>query len=683
MTLAATRTALPLAPFVNLTTGLALNLARASRALALATISPQHASAATPLSIAITSIPLERSIAVVFASAPKLRSGTQASATAVARPGVAADIPVEPRRTPQSDPQQHRSAPQAVTRGASTPGPIPVFAKATIEEPLLTAAAPDAEAPLVLTARKNTSSQSTAIAAASPQRAEAQVPTLAARQEDGIRASTTGSRARDRRGDDAPQESRPRTPWQRLPRSLFSSLQAPAAIGRSFEGAPRILQRFFALARRGERDTTPAMPSTHANPRGLMDLDAAAAPAIAVADASPALLIPRHLTWNEGALTFARSAEAASASTSTLAEIRAPSPWDTFAQTTAGTVVFGLGRSGGEAAPDDSFQDEETTVAERLTGLLLEQLRAGPGSLASELFLVRFNAGIGDADARLSGDDWKHALRAILRIAVRHTPAFDEGGARLVSEIQADASRILGISPEALIDWEGPLEFEAISAQLFTEGRSDDLAPDLISVINEQMGFLAGLRIRTRWDEPAIPLVKDTALQWMIARVSNLAAEQRGDAARELIEELQARGSKALAARALSLILRNSALSERLRRDEGMLPRWSREETMALIRGLMNDATWEVASHRAFRRDLTGNEHLLINALIEEANPVNILGAIGGIDVTTQPEALLWDAIEASGQAHAIFMDALQKMIQMSEKLRCDSNAASLRVDLH
>ncbi len=680
MTIAATRTALPLNPLVAQTTGLAMGLARQSRVLALATLAPQpYAATTAALPIAITTIPLERSPAVALAGAPKFRSGAGAAAAKGARPAVAADDPVGPRRTPQSDPLQHRSAPQAVTSAASTPKTIPAFVKAPIEEPLLTAAVPDAEAPLLPTARRNTSSQTSATAAAA-QRAAAQTPAPAARQEEGVSAPTAGSRLQDRRSGDAPRDSRPRTPWQRLPRSLFQSMPRLVAIARGIERAARPLKRLALSARRIARDAATARdPITDGLRRELFSHDRAA-PEMAAAAAAPATLLPQRALRHGGASAFS-SSEDARAAAPDVAAIRAPSPWDPVSWTQAGAAVFGLSQAGGEAAPDESLFDEGLTLAERLTESLLSQLRAGPASLESGLFLARFNAGLQAGEERLSSDAWRQALRALLRIGVRHTPAFDEGGARLVSEIQADASRILGISPAAFIDWEGPLEFEAVLAQLFSGGRADDLAPELISGINEQVGFLAGLRIRTRWDEPAIPMAKDTALQWMIGRISNLDAGAKGAAARELIEELQANGSTALSARALSLILRNSALSARLRSDEGLVPRWKAKEAKALISSLMNDATWEVVSHRAFRRGLSDDEHLAINQLIEASNPMNILEAIGGIDVTTSPESVLWDAIEASGQAHAIFMDALQKMLMMSEKLRSDSNAASLRMD--
>lgn len=682
MTFAATRTALTLNPLLAQSMGMAMGLARQSQALALATFSVQQHPAAVSITLSVTAIPLERSAAVAYASAPKLRASAPVIAAATAPSDATAELPIAPRNAACTDPRQRPAAQRPEAGGGSQPQPIAAVALEEIPAGPVTNSVAGATAPLAAFGHANDSPRPVAAGSIAPQQPVAQPPRATVRQHFSRDAAAPKTEPRQPRSEGTSLGSRPRTPWQHLPRSLFAPLQATAAIGRRLEAAPRALKRLVASALRmhdaAARETTPGIEKRENG----TDRAKGASPAAVVAQASPLFPIAQDSGGQEGAPTLAATATPV-ATAPAPAEVKAPSPWERIAPTTVDALVFGLSQAGGEAAPDESFQGHELTYAERLTEALLTQLNAGPGALASELFLARFNAGLQAGEARLSREHWTDALRAALRIAVRHTPLFDEGGSRMLAEIQADASRILGIPAATFIDWEGPLQFEPVTAQLFSDRGRDDLPAEIISGINEQLGFLAGVRLRGRWEEASIPMSQDTALQWMLGRVANLPAGERIAAARELISELQAKGSKALAARALALAWRNSAASERLRSDQGLLPRWSADEAKALIAGMMNDATWEVASHRAFRRDLTDGEHLLINALIEEANPSNILDAIGGIDVTVAPESVLWDAIEASGQAHAIFMDALRKMLMMSEKLRCDSNPASLLTDLH
>ena len=64
------------------------------------------------------------------------------------------------------------------------------------------------------------------------------------------------------------------------------------------------------------------------------------------------------------------------------------------------------------------------------------------------------------------------------------------------------------------------------------------------------------------------------------------------------------------------------------------IPQWKKDEVKALVKELMHGDTWDVVSHRSFRKHLTPNENLSMNRIISEAN----------YDITIQPlrSVFLW-----------------------------------------
>ncbi|MBT3182756.1 MAG: hypothetical protein HN337_09660, partial [Deltaproteobacteria bacterium] len=50
------------------------------------------------------------------------------------------------------------------------------------------------------------------------------------------------------------------------------------------------------------------------------------------------------------------------------------------------------------------------------------------------------------------------------------------------------------------------------------------------------------------------------------------------------------------------------------------IPQWKKDEVKELVKELMHGDTWNVASHRSFRKHLTPVENLSMNRIISEAN---------------------------------------------------------------
>ena len=342
-----------------------------------------------------------------------------------------------------------------------------------------------------------------------------------------------------------------------------------------------------------------------------------------------------------------------------------------------GLVVLGLGQSGGESAfGREPLTIDDPEVVERLADLLMAQLAAGPGSLAKGEMLAQFNAFV---RARLSNgssalhtqEEWEAYLREAIALGVRYALPFDERGARALDEMQNDSSRILGIDAKAYIAWEEHFGEEFVSAQIFSpEGGilADRESPKgrLLAAFEDHMGQVAEKKIGHSASVLNVGLSDETDLQWSIARASLIPGlAEKIDYASRLIALLRMQGRRGMASLALMLVFRASNSSEYAPRRDAFLPRWSKREIVSVIAGLMNDDTWDVVNHRAFRMHLTPAENEYVNRIVERANFQNAVSTLRGIDLSTASDDEFWNALEGSGQAEMILDNVVNKMAYM------------------
>ncbi len=343
-----------------------------------------------------------------------------------------------------------------------------------------------------------------------------------------------------------------------------------------------------------------------------------------------------------------------------------------------GMVVMGLGQPGGESSfGKDPLVIDDPEVVERLTGLILAQLRQGPASLEKGEMLAQFNAFV---RARLSNgssaphtpEQWDLYLHEALSSAVRFAMPFDDRGARSIAEIESQATRMLGMDLRRFSEWEGYFNTEFVSARLFETTVS--LAaqferPSPKARLEEAfVGNIESIAKAVAGSKPdsSVSFADEAGLQWSMARAAMVAGfSAKADYAAMLISELRLAGRRVMASRALAIVFRASAASESGARADGIVPRWSEAELAAIIKRLMNDRTWDVASHRSFRMHLTPAENAYVNRLVEMANLHNVVEVIRSIDLSIEPIENIWDAIDSSGQGEAIIDNVISRMACM------------------
>lgn len=341
-----------------------------------------------------------------------------------------------------------------------------------------------------------------------------------------------------------------------------------------------------------------------------------------------------------------------------------------------GMRVMGLGQAGGESSfGKEPLEIDDPEVVERLLGLILAQLAAGPGSLAQGDMLRQFNAFV---RARLSNgssaphtpEQWEAYLKEALVSAVRLSMPFDERGARSIEQIESDAARILGIDLVRVSEWEEHLGAEFISEQLFETAGSLSMEFDRSSpkarLAAEFTGSIESMAKRATGasPDPAVPFADEASVQWGVARAGMMEGiTAKADQAAGLMRELRLSGKRGMASRALAIIFRSSDASEAGAREDGIVPRWSEAEVAAVVKRLMTDETWDVASHRSFRMHLTPAENAFANRLVEMANLHNVVDVVRSLDLASERDIdEVWEAIDSSGQGEAIMSMVVGKM---------------------
>ena len=358
-----------------------------------------------------------------------------------------------------------------------------------------------------------------------------------------------------------------------------------------------------------------------------------------------------------------------------------------------GMAVMGLGQPGGESSfGKDPLVIDDPEVVERLTGLILAQLRQGPASLEKGEMLAQFNAFV---RARLSNgssaphtpEQWDLYLHEALSSAVRFAMPFDEHGARPIAEIESQATRILGMDLRRLSEWEGYFNAEFVSARLFETtaslaARFEQSSPKarLAAAFSRNIESMAKGVAGSNPDH-SVSFADEAGLQWSMATAAMVAGlSAKADYTARIVSELRLAGRRGMASRALAIVFRASEASESGVRADGIVPRWSEAELAAIIKRLMNDKTWDVASHRSFRMHLTPAENSFVNRLVEAANLQNVVDVIRSIDLSSESTDRVWDAIDASGQGEAIIDNVINRMSYMISPAIVD---ASLSEDIN
>jgi hypothetical protein len=336
--------------------------------------------------------------------------------------------------------------------------------------------------------------------------------------------------------------------------------------------------------------------------------------------------------------------------------------------------VLHLGMPGGETAfKYGGAADKEGSIGDRFVSLIFSQLSMGPGSLGDEQILNALNIFLSrelpfDLGSFVGIDEWKSYLKEALRLAVRHTPAFDDGGARTAAAIREDAARLLRMDDALLAQWEQYFLSNVIDLQI--KGDRDEFAvlseerKILLGGMETHIAALAETELVIKVDAAASVKKEETGLHWDLALFSVLPTEDKIGMLREYLTALIIENKNALAGRALAIVLKHSALNSMPSLEDGIVQRWSAAEITGLFRLIMTGETWSLASHRSFRRYLTPEENRDINKIVAEANYQNSIAAVYGIDVTQSGDEFFWNAVDATGEADLIMDFALSKMAQ-------------------
>ena len=387
----------------------------------------------------------------------------------------------------------------------------------------------------------------------------------------------------------------------------------------------------------------------------------------------------RHFVFIEGRAVFA-GFERADASAQALEAPRAEFDKFQSQMRSDGVMVMGLGQAGGESSfGRQPLPIDDPEVVDRLATLVTSQIAAGPESLAKGDRLAQFNAFVrarlsNGSSAPHTAEEWDAYIKRALVMGVALALPFDEMGARRLSDVEADASRILGIDPAKLSRWESHFDLDIAGGLLKDEKltpTADSKTPKgrLEAAFARYMIALAEERLGLHSYGANYGHADESQMQWQLARAGmkpEFAA--RVDAASGLIAELKLDGRMSAACRALAYVFRSSELDKSVRRKGTIVGRWSEREVRSIISSLMNDSTWEVVGERAFRRYLSESENDYVNRLVETANVDGVMERVRNIDLTEADEDEIWHAIDESGQAAAIMDAVVNKMISMASQ---------------
>jgi hypothetical protein len=337
-----------------------------------------------------------------------------------------------------------------------------------------------------------------------------------------------------------------------------------------------------------------------------------------------------------------------------------------------GGRIFGLGMPGGETAYKQSGDEEPyAAISEGFFAIVTSQLAMGPDALRDQKFLDAANNYLArelpfSFTRPLTMDEWRGYVSHALAQAVAYSPIFDDGGARTVGAIVADAASLVGIDAAQFQAWEEALGLDSVFSRLIGDFGpqivgTDEFRQMLVDSMDDMIGAIAGVRFGGQTQTIADYAYRAEG-QWALAAGLMLEGEAKLSAVHDLVRDLMKARKKHVAGYILAMAFKHSALNELPNDGDEFLPRLSEAEWRALARILMVGDTWSMASHRAFRMHLSLRENETMNAVIAEANYQNSIAELHAIDVTTASDEEFWAAVDRTGVPEDILDFAISKM---------------------
>jgi len=387
-----------------------------------------------------------------------------------------------------------------------------------------------------------------------------------------------------------------------------------------------------------------------------------------------------HFTERDGRIEFAGIERRTSMGATQPLPASLPIP--TFSP--AGILRDGMVEPGyglpGRARHDGEERDEsEAELEERITSLVLDQLRKGPDSSSAAGLLTQLNNylvnnGLAAKGRAVTPAAWIRMVRRALGLVIRSVPIFDATGLRTAEAVRHDAAAIAGMGISTLRAWEGAFETDLVSEQLFRipeasdESVESDMTERLESGLRRILPQLAKLAASSDFIDPAIGFAGETNLQWGIAVISAMeGVELKVRAAMDFISSVNRKNPKA-ACKGMALIIKHSTVSERNLAEQPLFDRWSEAEVRSLIASVMRSEMWDIMSQRAMRKHFEDEPGInaFINEVIFNANYTKAIEELNRIDVTQVSDEAFWDAVERTGVEETLMDNVIARMAQFN-----------------
>jgi hypothetical protein len=344
-----------------------------------------------------------------------------------------------------------------------------------------------------------------------------------------------------------------------------------------------------------------------------------------------------------------------------------------------GMVEPGHGLPGRSPYERDDSGESEAELEERITSLVLDQLRKGPDSSSAASSLTQLNNylvnnGFAAKGRAITPAAWIRMIRRALGLVVRSVPLFDADGLRTVEAIRHDAAAIADMDPSTLKAWEGAFDTDFVSEQLFRiaeasdESVEADITERLETGLRKRVPTMARSAVSSDFIDPAIGLAGEANLQWGIGVISAMEGiELKVRAAMDFLSSVHRKNPKA-AGKGMALIIRHSGVTKRDLAEQSLFDRWTEAEVRSLIASIMRSEMWEIMSQRAMRTHFSDEPHVnaFLNEVIFSANYTKAIEDLNRIDVTRVSDEVFWDAVEKTGAEETLMDTVIARMAQFN-----------------